>query len=240
LPAAIWYAVTINTVTLVTSPVKLFCWLFFWTAEDPYTIIETVKNLDLLKTGTKPAPGELALVQGLVNTVDREAGTDEIGTRLSLKAWLVRHGLLRSSETVSKEDHRTVLSFREAVKQLLLANNGEKTRPASLKKLHRLVSRFPLGVAFRTDGTFYLAPAGQGVSRALGQMLAQMVRAVGDGTWSRLKACRDSSCQWAFYDNSKNQSGRWCSMSVCGSRDKARAYRKRRSGRARKRAAPQG
>jgi len=223
----------------VTSPVKPFCWLFLWTAGRLHAIIRTVKNLELLKTGTKPAPGELALIQGLVNTVDREARTDELGTRQSLKAWLVRHGLLRSNETVSKEDHRTVLSFREAVRQLLLANNGETARPASSKKLNRLVSRYPLGVTFRTDGTFFLAPAGQGVSRALGQMLAQMVQAVGEGTWSRLKACRDSTCQWAFYDSSRNQSGRWCSMSVCGSRDKARTYRKRRSGRGRKRASPQ-
>jgi len=188
-----------------------------------------VKKLELLKTGTKPAPGELALVQGLVNTVDMEAQTDELGTRRSLKAWLVRHGLLRSGETVSKEDHRTVLSVREAVRQLLLINNGETAQPASLRKLNRLASRYPLGITFRPDGTFVLAPSGRGVSRVLGEIFAQIVQAVGDGTWARLKACRDSTCQWAFYDSSRNQSGRWCSMSVCGSRDKARTYRRRRS-----------
>jgi predicted RNA-binding Zn ribbon-like protein len=194
-----------------------------------------VRNLELLKTGTKPAPGELVLIQGLVNTVDMEAGTDAISSRQLLKAWLVRHGLLRSNETVSEEDLGTVLTFREAVRQLLLANNGEKTRPASMKKLNRLTSHCQLGVAFRPDGTCYLAPGGRGVSKALGEMLAQVVRAVSEGTWSHLKACSNSRCQWAFYDGSKNQSGRWCLMSVCGSRDKARAYRRRRSGRARKR-----
>ena len=47
-------------------------------------------------------------------------------------------------------------------------------------------------------------------------------------TWPRLKACRDDTCQWAFYDHSKNRSGHWCSMEVCGSRHKARQYRERR------------
>jgi predicted RNA-binding Zn ribbon-like protein len=47
-------------------------------------------------------------------------------------------------------------------------------------------------------------------------------------TWSRLKACRDDTCKWAFYDHSKNRSGHWCSMEVCGSRHKARQYRERR------------
>ena len=47
-----------------------------------------------------------------------------------------------------------------------------------------------------------------------------------DGTWRRLKVCRN--CQWAFYDTSKNRSGSWCSMQLCGNRLKTRAYRTRR------------
>jgi predicted RNA-binding Zn ribbon-like protein len=47
-----------------------------------------------------------------------------------------------------------------------------------------------------------------------------------DGTWSRLKACRE--CRWAFYDHSRNGAGSWCSMAVCGSRVKQRAYHARR------------
>jgi predicted RNA-binding Zn ribbon-like protein len=33
---------------------------------------------------------------------------------------------------------------------------------------------------------------------------------------------------WAFYDRSKNRSGHWCSMRVCGNRAKARQFRERR------------
>jgi predicted RNA-binding Zn ribbon-like protein len=46
-------------------------------------------------------------------------------------------------------------------------------------------------------------------------------------TWARLKACRSDTCRWAFYDHSKNRSGHWCSMEVCGARHKAREYRAR-------------
>jgi predicted RNA-binding Zn ribbon-like protein len=49
-----------------------------------------------------------------------------------------------------------------------------------------------------------------------------------DGTWVRLKACLDPDCGWAFYDRSRNRSGHWCEMAVCGSRHKVRAYRARR------------
>jgi predicted RNA-binding Zn ribbon-like protein len=49
-----------------------------------------------------------------------------------------------------------------------------------------------------------------------------------DGSFSRLKICPGPDCDWAFYDHSRNQSGRWCSMAVCGGRVKARAHYHRR------------
>jgi predicted RNA-binding Zn ribbon-like protein len=183
----------------------------------------------MLKTGGKPAPGELIIIQGLVNTLDIETGTDDIGTRESLKEWLVRHGLLRSGDRVSAADQKTALSLREALRSLLLANNGEKVPPSALKQLNRLLSKFPLAVTCDKDGKPSLSPYGRGMTGVFGLILSQVVLAVNEGTWSRLKACRESNCRWAFYDGSRNHSGRWCLMSVCGSRVKARAYRRRRS-----------
>jgi len=189
-----------------------------------------MKKAGLLKTGTKPAPEKLVLVQGFVNTLDVETGADEISTRQSLKAWLVRHGLLRSNATVSATDLRAALSLREGLRHLLLANNGGCARPASLRPLNRLLSRYPLTVSFGTDGAARLSPARQGVAKVLGQIVAMVVQAAADGTLCRLKACDEPACRWAFFDASKNHSGRWCSMTVCGSRAKARSYRKRRQG----------
>jgi predicted RNA-binding Zn ribbon-like protein len=49
-----------------------------------------------------------------------------------------------------------------------------------------------------------------------------------DGTWPRLKACPRTVCQWAFYDRSTNASATWCSMAICGGREKASSYYRRR------------
>ena len=43
----------------------------------------------------------------------------------------------------------------------------------------------------------------------------------------RLSACRDENCRVAFYDKSRNRSRAWCSMEVCGNREKARSFRQR-------------
>jgi predicted RNA-binding Zn ribbon-like protein len=64
----------------------------------------------------------------------------------------------------------------------------------------------------------------------MARLLAEVVRAEAEGRWGRLKACRNEGCRWAFYDASKNRSGSWCNMDVCGARHKMRAYRKRKSG----------
>jgi predicted RNA-binding Zn ribbon-like protein len=61
-------------------------------------------------------------------------------------------------------------------------------------------------------------------------LLAILAEAMVDGSWQRLKACPGRHCGWVFYDHSRNNSGRWCSMSVCGGREKARAhYHRQRS-----------
>ncbi|MBN9493299.1 CGNR zinc finger domain-containing protein [bacterium] len=56
---------------------------------------------------------------------------------------------------------------------------------------------------------------------------------ISPGTLSRLRHCAGERCDWLFIDNSRNHSRRWCSMSGCGNRAKAkRSYARR------KRAAP--
>ncbi len=74
-----------------------------------------------------------------------------------------------------------------------------------------------------------LLPRAAGLDGALGGVLAVVYDAVRDGTWSRLKTCRN--CRWAFWDASRNRSATWCSMTLCGNRLKVRRYRARRAAR---------
>jgi predicted RNA-binding Zn ribbon-like protein len=69
--------------------------------------------------------------------------------------------------------------------------------------------------------------------RGLAAIVAVVATARAAGTWERLKACRQETCGWLFYDVSRNRSSNWCSMQICGAREKSRAYRRRRAGRPR-------
>lgn len=41
----------------------------------------------------------------------------------------------------------------------------------------------------------------------------------------RVRQCEGSGCAWLFVDTSRNGSRRWCDMTVCGNRAKARRHR---------------
>ena len=117
----------------------------------------------------------------------------------------------------------------EALRSLLRANNDAEMLASPVDILNRLASNAPLTVRFHHDELPTLEPDITGVDGTLARLVGIVFTAMTDGTWPRLKACRNDRCQKAFYDTSKNRSGAWCSMAGCGSRLKARAYRHRRT-----------
>jgi predicted RNA-binding Zn ribbon-like protein len=182
--------------------------------------------------GRLPAPGRLARVQEFVNTVDIEDGTDELADPERLRAWLAERGLLDAGERLGAADLQRATEVREALRSLLHANAGEGLDAEAVVTLNRAARNARLLVRFDDDGRAGIEPDAAGVEQALARLLAIVHGSMADGTWPRLKACRNGRCQWAYYDQSKNRSGRWCTMEGCGNAMKARAYRRRRSARA--------
>jgi predicted RNA-binding Zn ribbon-like protein len=188
-----------------------------------------MKNADQLQTGKKPAPGELAFVQGFVNTTDVDSGCDDFATPEGLAAWLERHGLARAPVAVTEAERQRAVAFREALRAWLLANNGDELANETLAILQETAGNVPLRVVYTESGTLELQPSSHDVAGALGKLQAVIFESMLQGTWHRLKACLSDTCQWAFYDASKNRSGTWCSMEVCGNRMKVRSHRHRKS-----------
>ncbi len=180
---------------------------------------------------SKAAPGPLALVQALVNTQYGQGrrALVELKSPEQLRAWLVAHRLLPDGTLVTAGDFRRVVQLREALRSLLGANNERVTPASQIDVLDRLASNAPLTVRFRHEGAPALEPDIAGVDGAIARLVGIVFTAMTDGTWARLKTCRNERCQKAFYDTSRNRSGAWCSMAGCGSRFKARAYRHRRA-----------
>ncbi|HEY6469942.1 MAG TPA: CGNR zinc finger domain-containing protein [Candidatus Dormibacteraeota bacterium] len=172
-----------------------------------------------------PAPGSLQLVQRFLNSTEMPDGVDELRTAPLAAEWLER--VTGVPVQVSDKQRARLVATRETLRDLLEAHTGENVAPDVRVRLQQLLGHSPLRPVF-TDAGATLAVDCAGVDSFLGMISTAIVEATFMGTWDRLKVCRRDTCRWAFYDHSKNGCSCWCSMRVCGTREKARAYRARR------------
>ncbi|WP_285587806.1 CGNR zinc finger domain-containing protein [Herbidospora sp. NBRC 101105] len=188
---------------------------------------------DNLATGTAPMP--LRVIEEFINTRRRDG--DEIATPQQLATWLHARGLLPVDTVVNAEQRDRAEWIREGLRALIAENNTEPIssprpdglNPAARAELAELTRDFPLMLDVTVSPPRLAARARTPVEAALAGLLAVVAEAVAEGTWTRLKACREPSCRWAYYDHSRNRRRTWCSMDICGNRAKARASHHRRS-----------
>jgi len=145
---------------------------------------------------------DVELVVDFMNTVDHDAGTDVLDDPAAWADWVAARGLV-----IGEGAARSVRSaLRVAV------GDPEAATTASV----------PVTVELPAGGTPRLV-----APDVVGAVLAAATRLAVLGQWARVKICPADDCRWAFYDRSRNHSRTWCSMQVCGNREKARAWRER-------------
>ena len=170
---------------------------------------------------------ETSLLVDFVNTRDIEEETDSIADPRGLQVWIRE----QTGEYVDAPDEgalQRLLALRESLRALLRTNNGEEIEKGVLEPLEEVAERSRFRTTLSADGRLDLAPARSDLSGFEARLLLAIERLQSHGAWPRLKACTDDECQWAFYDASRNHSRTWCSMEVCGNREKTRRYRERK------------
>lgn len=171
------------------------------------------------------APGELELVRAFINTADLMQPLAPDADAQALGTWLRERGLTAGGEEDAAALRRA-LAVREALRDLTDSNAGAAPNAAAAAVLRDAAERAPLRLAFDDPAApARLVPVVGGVDGAVARLLAIVHDAMHDGTWARLKACRDATCRFAYFDHSKNRSAAWCDMAVCGNRNKARRRR---------------
>ena len=177
----------------------------------------------------KPAPEPLLLVQALVNTVERPDGADRLAHPSDARPWLVDNNLLAPRAPLTEADLDLVVGVREALRAMLVHNaGGPPPNKAALAALQTVSERATARADLGDNGEVRLAAHGDALRDRLVQLLLIIRDAQRDGSWTRLKACANDECQWAFYDRSRNHGGTWCEMAACGNKLKNREFRARR------------
>ncbi|MCE0534543.1 CGNR zinc finger domain-containing protein [Kineosporia rhizophila] len=179
-------------------------------------------------TESTPPAGGLELVRRFVNSLDIEAGTDELTDPDGWPAWAGRNGF-RQQPSSSSDDLARLVRLREALREGLQANHDRAPLPEAVAtELTRAAQWAEVRVRFCPDGAM-LGSEADGARAVGAQVLARVAAGLADGTWARLKVCRNDACRWAFFDTSRSRTGQWCSMGVCGNRAKQARHRSRRT-----------
>ena len=171
------------------------------------------------------ATGVLGLVQAFVNTVDLQDGPEELTDPNTLQQWLVARRLIEPGAHLDAADLKNAIALREAVRGVIGANTGSGVYPVDLATLNEAAARSRLRPRFGPDGKARLEPDESGAVGAMGRIVAAVYAAMAEPDWRRLKLCGSATCRWVFFDSSRNQSSRWCTMASCGNRAKARRFR---------------
>jgi predicted RNA-binding Zn ribbon-like protein len=177
----------------------------------------------------KFAPVPLLAVQALANTFAFEPEEERLLDARSARRWLVESDLVVPEVEVGEREFERLVEFRSVVRELIDANlTGELDAEAARAFAHFAESH-PPRLTSPTPGalTLDLSPA-PSVDGFIAQIVGIVYQAQLTGQWERLKVCASDECRWAFYDTSRNRSGTWCQMEVCGNKIKNRAYRRRR------------
>ena len=167
------------------------------------------------------------LICDFVNTRELLEESEALGSQQALSEWLVARKLAPAGVRATAADLGHAIELREALRQALLGHNEVAVdEMAAFAVLDKVSRRARIQLCFE-ECAGALTPEAGGVAASLGKIAIAVHSTMADGSWPRLKACRASDCEWAFLDTAKNHSRAWCSMSSCGNREKARAFRER-------------
>jgi hypothetical protein len=184
-------------------------------------------------------PRELALLYEFANSLDvrqfvqggvpHTAG-DGLASVVALEAWMRSHGLLKTGARLGRGDHEKAIELRSALRGFLRLAPSDRHAGADTARLNAAAANFPLIVEIIEGHGVQLEPQWRGALSGLGRIFVDLHHAAEIGNLDRLKACASDECQWVFYDRSKPATRRWCSSTLCGNREKTRAYRNRQRG----------
>jgi hypothetical protein len=149
---------------------------------------------------------DIGLVLAFLNTCDAKAGDDLLHDPEQWRAWCAERSL------GTPADRDAARGIRDAMRSAVMCG---KSVPLAAPRNWPMQVRLNGGVPILAG------------TDAVGAVLTAAVHLVTTGQWDRIKICPAADCLWAFYDRSRNRSRTWCSMSVCGNREKARSWRER-------------
>jgi predicted RNA-binding Zn ribbon-like protein len=164
----------------------------------------------------------------LVGTVSERTtlALEHLATPADLDAFLVGAGVVDHPPGADAAALAEAIDLREALHGLLVAATAGQPLPRHpLVRVNRAAAAPPVTTRLAADGS--LSRTGD-VDAALSSVARAGLDLLGGDDLARVRWCADDTCTHPFLDRSRAGRRRWCGMTGCGDRAKARAYRARK------------
>ncbi len=184
-----------------------------------------------------PAPRE-DLCLGFANTLSwrgSDAPVEKLGGFDELLNWLDGAAALSSASVAATKDPATgarllaeAIAVREAIFRIFSAVASDSAvADDDLATLnHALADAPPRQRVARQDGGYawMCDPVAVSAGSLLGPILWSAADLLAQADHRLVRRCANDSCRWLFIDQSKGGTRRWCDMTACGNRAKARRH----------------
>jgi predicted RNA-binding Zn ribbon-like protein len=169
------------------------------------------------------------------------APTETLDGPAELFAWLdgagvlpaIDHGALPRTAAGEKAAlFADCIALREVIYRIFAAAAaGDAASEADLASLNEALAAAPPRVRLARSGASYGWVAARPATSSAPALLAPVLWSAADLLTGlhrvRLRRCANDACLWLFIDQSKGGTRRWCDMSACGNRAKARRHYQR-------------
>lgn len=175
----------------------------------------------------------------LMNTVMQVNGqaVDRWQSDADVMEWLGEAGFAGADAAQAAKAHRGVQDgllaaarqLRETVRGLMQARKqGHKLDIAPLNALLAQAQRH-MELVPGADGALVLAAryAADTPERLLAPLAESAAQLLAEGDFGLVRKCEDDQCTLWFLDRTKSHRRRWCSMAICGNRNKVASFRQR-------------
>jgi predicted RNA-binding Zn ribbon-like protein len=153
---------------------------------------------------------------------------DLIGTESALSHWAAQANI-GTPDTENRDDPATLHALRAQLADAFDRLAASEPLPAELiATINGLIERSSVRRRIGAGAAVeeHVEYGGPPVASAVAWDFAHFLDAF---EHQRMRHCDNPACTMQFYDVGKNNRRRWCTMSLCGNRDKVAQYRERKA-----------
>ncbi len=172
--------------------------------------------------------GSLALDFAYTGAMGDTARWESLHEPADLAGWLDTR-FTGIDGSVSDRDLTDATALRAAIARAMTAASRGATPTPGDVDLINLFAATPDIPPSLTGGTRQAGRSRARAAQAFSAMARQTVELLVDRSDARIRECSASDCGLIFYDDSRSNNRRWCSMQRCGNRAKVRTHRARTS-----------